>query len=680
MKLSAGFAAFVLVAAARVADAQSLTRGPYLQQGSPTEVVVRWRTSSATNSRVRIGTALANPLPTIVSDAASTTEHVVKVTGLQANTKYYYSVGSSSATFSGPDASHFFVTAPAGAKPTRIWVIGDAGTKNSSQRAVRDAYLAFTGSRHTDLWLMLGDNAYLDGTDSDYQEAVFDTYPSLLRQSVVWPTFGNHDAVSADSASQSGPYYDIFTLPKNGEAGGLSSGTEAYYSFDYGNIHFVCLDSSETNRSATGPMANWLRNDVAATSREWIIAFWHHPPYSRGSHDTDTSSLFAQVRANLLPILEDAGVDLVLCGHSHSYERSFLLDGHYGLSSTFTSANKVDGGSGRDPSPYAKPAGLSSHAGAVYVVAGSSGQKSGGPLDHPAMFISLNELGSMVLDVDGGRLDAKFLRENGNVDDYFTIVKGTPPPPLPTVTVTAPDASAAEAGSDPGTIRIARTGGTSAALTVSFALSGTATPGTDYAAVTSPVTIPAGSDFVTVAIAPTDDFSVEPNETAVLTLAAAPGYLIGAPSAAQVTLADNEDPADADADGLPDAWETAHFGNPTSQGAAGDPDADGLDNSREFAAGTSPVDPDSDHDQMPDGWEDRNGLNPTSASDASTDLDGDGYSNLQEYQGGTDPTSAGSVPVARGGRSGGGGGGGCGATGLEALALLAILRLRRRQR
>ena len=69
-----------------------------------------------------------------------------------------------------------------------------------------------------------------------------------------------------------------------------------------------------------------------------MIAFCHHPPYTKGSHDSDADIELMEMRQNALPILEDAGVDLVLSGHSHSYERSFLIDGHYGTSSTFTSA------------------------------------------------------------------------------------------------------------------------------------------------------------------------------------------------------------------------------------------------------------------------------------------------------------------------------------------------------
>lgn len=433
--------------------AQAVTRGPYLNQGGPTQITVRWRTDTATNARVRYG-AVQGSLTSFVDGTTFTTattpsgqkEHEVKIAGLGANTKYFYSIGTSAATLAGNDANHFFVTSPTPgiAKPTRIWVIGDAGTANSSQTAVRNAYYTFTGARHTDLWLQLGDNAYSDGTDAQYQAAVFNMYSALLRKSVTWPTLGNHDGHTAVSLSQSGPYYNIFTFPKNGECGGLASGTEAYYSFDYGNIHFQCLDSYGTSRSVGGAMHTWVKNDANATARDWIIAYWHHPPYTKGSHDSDTSSGLTDMRKNFLPILEDAGVDLVLGGHSHSYERSYLLDGHYGVSSTLTASMKKDGGSGRDAAAYKKPAGTQPHQGAVYVVAGSSGKTSGGTLNHSAMFISLNQLGSLVLDIDGSRLDAKFLRSDGTVGDYFTIIKNTTTPPptgdtsAPTVSITTP--------------------------------------------------------------------------------------------------------------------------------------------------------------------------------------------------------------------------------------------------
>jgi PKD repeat protein len=280
---------------------------------------------------------------------------------------------------------------------------------------------------------MLGDNAYNDGTDAQFQSAMFDMYPAMLRKSVLWSAFGDRDGVSADSATQTGPYYDIFNLPTNGEAGGVPSLTEAYYSFDYGNIHFICLDPGESSRSPSGPMLQWMQQDIAATSREWVIAFWHHAPYSKGNHDSDVEDPMVQMRTNALPILEQAGVDLTLTAHSHAYERTFLIDGHYGLSSTFGPAVTKDGGNGRidGTGAYRKPtAGRGPHEGAVHVVPGSASEHTGGTLDHPAMFASYDELGSLVLDVRGRQLDAVFLNSAGVVRDHFTIAKGPATPPV----------------------------------------------------------------------------------------------------------------------------------------------------------------------------------------------------------------------------------------------------------
>ena len=413
----------------------SVTRGPYLQIGTPNSTVVRWRTNVAANSRVSVGTTQGT-LTTNFDNATSTTEHEVLVSGLSPATKYFYSVGTTTQNLAGNDANHFFVTSPTAGTSvaTRIWVLGDSGTANLNAQAVRNAFLSFTSTTPTNLWLMLGDNAYESGTDSEYQTAVFDMYPTILRQSVLWPTLGNHDTAQSSNPPAGLPYFAMFTLPTNAEAGGMASGTEKYYSFDYGNIHFICLDSMTSDRSVNGPMATWLRADLASSTRQWTIAFWHHPPYSKGSHNSDTEVELVQMRQNFLPILEEAGVDLVLAGHSHAYERSFLIDGHYGLSTTFTNAMKIDGGSGRvgETGAYNKATpGPGSHEGAVYAVAGSSGQISGGTLNHPAMFISLNNLGSMILDVNGDTLDAKFLRENGAIADFFRIVKGAVAPVVP---------------------------------------------------------------------------------------------------------------------------------------------------------------------------------------------------------------------------------------------------------
>lgn len=415
-----------------VSDTVNLTRGPYLQIGSHTNITVRWRTDAASQGVVRFGTDV-RALERRVDESSTGTEHEVNLTDLSPDTRYFYQIGTATRRIVGGDTNHFFVTAPlpGNDKPTRIWVLGDSGTATADQVAVRDAYETFTGARHTDLWLMLGDNAYNDGTDAEYQRAVFNIYTNMLHKSALWPALGNHDTAQATAFVDTYPYFDIFNLPKNAEAGGVPSGTEHYYSFDYANIHFICLDTMTASRSPSGAMYQWLTNDLANITADWTIAFFHHPPYSKGSHDSDAEAHLTEIREVFLPALERGGVDLVLSGHSHCYERSYLLDGHYGHSSTLQETMKLDGGSGRDDETgaYTKPnLGNEPNQGTVYVVAGSAGWATGGALNHPAMFVSLNHLGSLVLDVDDDRLDATFVREDATTNDTFTIVKLNHPP------------------------------------------------------------------------------------------------------------------------------------------------------------------------------------------------------------------------------------------------------------
>jgi len=405
-----------------------IIRGPYLQLGTESSIVIRWATDAAVQGKVWYGAA-PDKLFVTSTETVATADHKVELSGLTPGTKYYYAVGTPVAVQAGGTEDYYFVTAPSrnlaseSRWPTRIWVVGDSGRANDVAARVRDGYLKFTGLCHTDLWLMLGDNAYGTGTFEEYQRGVFDTYPDILRRSVLWPAIGNHDAGSASSFLQRGPYYELFTLPTRGEAGGLASGTAAYYSFDYNNIHFICLDSYGSDRSPNGAMFTWLAADAAASDQDWTIAFWHHPPYTKGSHDSDIELELVEMREGALPILETAGVDLVLGGHSHAYERSFLINGHYGTSDSFTPEMQKDGGSGREDQsgPYEK---LDSapHGGTVYIVAGTSAladQVS----PHAAMYISLSTPGSLVLDVQGLRLDATFIDDQGEVKDYFTLKK-----------------------------------------------------------------------------------------------------------------------------------------------------------------------------------------------------------------------------------------------------------------
>ena len=455
----------------------SITRGPYLNSPNHNSIFVRWRTTQSTIGRVRYGTS-PSLLDQTTDEITAATNHVVKLTGLTPYTRYYYSVGSAFDTLTPqaaettsfspgapvPTAADYtFRTAPTPgtATPTRIWIVGDCGRGTQIQANGREAYYSFMGSRVPDLNLQLGDNAYNSGTDTEYQSGYWNMYHNIFRKMPQWSTLGNHDADNGSTSSTANfPYFDMFTFPTAGECGGVASGTERYYSFDYGNIHFICLDSQTSSRNtieangSDGPMAAWLRQDLASVTATWIVAFFHHPIYSKGSHNSDTESQMVQMRTNFGPILETGGVDLIFVGHSHNYERSFLMDGHYGTSGTITNAMRRNAGNGsttgittggsgvirRAPNftavnttngavipadgAYIKPlTGPRDHFGTVYNTAGMSGLADSGSINHTAMYLSYNTVGTVNLDVDGNTLTATYVQSGGARPDNFTIIK-----------------------------------------------------------------------------------------------------------------------------------------------------------------------------------------------------------------------------------------------------------------
>jgi len=427
----------------------NLVREPYLQRLSSSSVTICWRSDVPSDSRVRYGTTQGT-LNLSATSATNTVDHIVTINSLTPATRYYYDVGSTTAVQGGGTAAYYFETAPVtgSSTPFRFWAVGDGGNGTATQVNVMNAMLTVAGGNPPDFAVQLGDIAYNSGTDSEFTTNHFTPYAPVLRNTTMWPTLGNHEGASTSSGSpgaSTGPYYDAFVLPTAGEAGGMSSGTEAYYSFDYGNAHFVCLNSEQVSRSAAGPMANWLAADLAATTQEWLIVFFHHPPYSRGTHNSDSFSdsggRMVEMRENILPILEAGGVDLVLAGHSHSYERSYLIDGAqgYGTSPNFptpnlatleANGNIIDDGDGRltGDGAYLKSAGISANEGAVYVVAGHGGQGTGGSINHPVMFYSETVNGSCLIDISGTTLTLQNIRASGVVSDTFTIQKGALPP------------------------------------------------------------------------------------------------------------------------------------------------------------------------------------------------------------------------------------------------------------
>lgn len=460
------FALTLVRAAEERADELSkpFLRSPYLQFASPNLMHVLWRTWGPVVPSVRFGlspsslnetvsgdaivqraslgadgqaiparwaslrTAENLKLPKLHSAPIGAFQYEARLSRLRPSTRYYYAIFDGNRRLTPSDPSYSFLTPPpAGTRqPVRFAVIGDSGTGRRQQLDVFQAMLQHVGAtgQPLDFWIHVGDMAYGTGRDMEFQSRVFEPYEALMRNTVCWPAMGNHEGNNSKGTTGIGPYYDAYAVPTRGEAGGIASGTEAYYSFDHANIHFICLDSHDLERKPSGAMAKWLKADLERANADWLIAFWHHPPYTKGSHDSDKEKDLTEMRQFIMPIIESGGVDLVLTGHSHSYERSMLMDGAYATPTVSENVILDDGdGDPHGDGAYRKSAGIHPHEGTVQVVAGNGGQSLGRTGSLPVMKKIFIEHGSVVIDVSGNTLTAQMVNSRGSVRDLFSVVK-----------------------------------------------------------------------------------------------------------------------------------------------------------------------------------------------------------------------------------------------------------------
>jgi hypothetical protein len=437
-------------------------RAPYVQLATHQSIVLVWRTDGPITPSVRYGRApdaldmVVDPSGLVTRVALSTNknevsalaervpgllqmpklhsapvglfQYEVKLTGLTPDTRYYYGIFDGSRRLTEVDESYHFVThpVPGTPRPVRFWVVGDSGTGRETQHNVHGAMLGFVAAdkRPIDFYLHVGDMAYQRGKDVEFQTRFFEAYEPTLRHVVCWAAMGNHEGATSKGTNGTGPYYDAYVLPTRGEAGGLASGTEAYYSFDYGRVHLVCLDSHDLDRKPTGLMARWLKMDLERTRQDWIIAYFHHPPYTKGTHDSDREKQLIEMRTHIMPVLETGGIDLVLTGHSHIYERSMLIDGAYATPTVAENVVFEDReGNPETDGPYRKSAGITPNNGEIQVVTGHGGTTVGRKGTMSIMRKIIVEHGSMLIDIEGDTLTGRMINKFGEVRDTFGLRK-----------------------------------------------------------------------------------------------------------------------------------------------------------------------------------------------------------------------------------------------------------------
>lgn len=178
----------------------------------------------------------------------------------------------------------------------RFVVIGDTGTGSNKQHELANILLRSRQTFPFEAVLMMGDNMYGGEGPKDYKQKFENVYRPLLDQKVkFYATLGNHD----EPAQR---FYEHFNM--NGKE---------YYRFTKGNVAFYSLNSNYMDKK----QLEWLQSELAKDTSEWKICFFHHPPYSSGGkHGSDK-----QLREVVEPIFVRYGVNLVLTGHDHFYER-----------------------------------------------------------------------------------------------------------------------------------------------------------------------------------------------------------------------------------------------------------------------------------------------------------------------------------------------------------------------
>ena len=353
---------------------------PYIQPGprgrlepDRESVVVAWQTEDrAAAFRIEYGptrdygrrapvaatTRGGNDSPPTEDSAAAAAvarrrNYAATLTGLALGTRYHYRVREAGRSV----VEGYFTTRRARHRSIRFVAFGDNSYGSLGQRAV--AWHAYQA--RPDFVMNTGDNVYQNGLDSEYARFFFPIYNAdlggprtgapLLRSVPFYTVLGNHDVYSVDHDGQPAAdfdrssdalaYYTNLYLPLTGPASpphaasiiAAGRGAAAFaqfrdcagdryprmgnYSFDYGDAHFLCLDSNLYVDPTHSAWHDWLKQDLEETDAPWKFVVYHHSAFNVGN------LMYSQQHMRVLaPLLERLGVDMVLAGHEHTYQRT----------------------------------------------------------------------------------------------------------------------------------------------------------------------------------------------------------------------------------------------------------------------------------------------------------------------------------------------------------------------
>ncbi len=315
-------------------DAQVVNRYPNIQRPSQTTATIAWRRATPAIATVYLGT-VSGVWTDSLSSTTALQKHHVDLAGLQVDTRYYYQVRTVALADTFISAIESFYTSPLPLEDELSFLAyGDCGYNNSMQHQVK----ALMETETVDFAIVTGD---IDqGVGDDYDNIFFGVYKNMLKQDCHFTCIGNHDTYADNAAT----YLDAFYLFSNNAAN-----TERYYSFEWGDAKIVCLDANLDYTSGS-PQFDWMVDEFRCNDKKWLCIFFHQPPWTNAwslDYYVPFSPYFLyqgdeDMRSDLVPEFEKYGVDFVVNGHSHCYQRGSLNGVQY-LVTGGAGANSLDG-------------------------------------------------------------------------------------------------------------------------------------------------------------------------------------------------------------------------------------------------------------------------------------------------------------------------------------------------
>jgi acid phosphatase type 7 len=303
-----------------VANPATILRFPHVQNVRRDGATVRWTSRERTTSvlelsadgeTTRVAAAVREFTRAQTNMSQSYFEYEARLRKLKSGTEYTYRVFADDQLLTA-DALRFRTP---GAQPVKFVSFGDSGMGTPEQQQLVGRMMSHSAK----LVVHTGDLVYPTGTYEGYEKFYFDFYRQMMTEVPFFPCPGNHDYYEF----RCGPYREVHSLPNEGIPPAESG---RYYSYDWGNVHFISLDSNDSLIDAVegrGKMLEWLETDLQRTDKFWRVVYLHHPAYSAGLHCEELESQL--VRQYIVPILDKYSVPLVLNGHEHSYQRSYPM-------------------------------------------------------------------------------------------------------------------------------------------------------------------------------------------------------------------------------------------------------------------------------------------------------------------------------------------------------------------